>query len=185
MPLSNKIPIATILTIGIVAFLYSCSSNIKYPQYSRIPSKQHIIHTHKQPKTTYYNKKTFKGIRYLKLHKCKKAINYFRSLGSGFVPEYCLLVSYGYCCKFKKAKAMFEKIENRNINNMWQSRIYTTFGLLLMINKQKIYRDYLTVAYAYNANNKLARILLTKKYVSRNNREAYFDKLFTWCLNND
>ncbi len=164
-----------------IAFLYSCSSNIKYPQYSTQNVEQNrVIVKRTKPKTEYYNPKTRKGISYLKLGRCKKAINYFSHL-KGFLPQYCLLVSYGYCGRLKKAKSEFSRLENRDINNRWQARIYAAFGFILMTEKQNVFRDYLTVAYAYDEKNRLARELMLKKHLSPLDKKRYFNRLFDWC----
>ncbi len=169
-----------VLFIG-AAFLYSCSSSIKYPQYSTQNVEQNkVIVKHAKPKTEYYNPKTQRGVSYLKLGRCKKAINYFGSL-DGFLPQYCLLVSYGYCGAFKKAKREFSKLENRDINNKWQARVYATFGFILMIEKKSVFRDYLTVAYAYDEKNRLARELMLKKHLSLLDKKRYFNRLLDWC----
>ncbi len=181
MPPFKKLYLA-ILIFGI-AVLSSCSNNIKYPTYKTKNTRNSSKLTEvKKQKPVYYNSKTYKGVLYLKLHKCNKAINYFSSL-SGFLPRYCLLVSYGYCSMYKKAKGEFAKLENLNIDNEWQAKVYATYGLILMSEKKGLYRDYLTVAYAYDEGNKLARELMLKKSLSINDKKRYYNEIFGWCVN--
>lgn len=97
------------------------------------------------------------------------------------MPQYCLLVSYGYCGLFKKAKSEFSKLENRDINNKWQARVYAAFGFILMIEKRSVFRDYLTVAYAYDTNNTLAKELMLKKELSPLDKKRCFGTLLDWC----
>ncbi len=175
-----------ILVTGI-ALLYSCSGNIKYPSYivkspnNNVAQKQ-IVKTTKQ---TVFNSKTNRGVSYLKKHECKQAISYFYAIKDSFLSKYCLLVSYGYCSMFKKAKETFGELASKNVNSKWESKLYATFGFISMINKKPTFRDYLTVAYAYDENNKLARELMFKKRISLEDKKRYFNKLFVWCKNGD
>ncbi len=167
------------LLLFAAVLIYSCTSNIKYPEYKSGSSYKPTPSIHKKSKKAEI--KTNSGIYYLKIHQCRKAVNYFRSLRSSFAADYCIFSAYGYCSMYKKAKMMFEKLENENVSNMWLSRLYAAFGFFSMINNKGMYRDYLTIAYAYDGNNKLARSLMLKRKINDLDRKKYFNTILDWC----
>lgn len=172
-------------TVFIFSFLlfvlYSCSGGgVKYPHYKISEPTVHKIQTKK------YNNKNIKtGLNYLRLKQCKRAIEYFRHLNSDFITNYCLSASYGYCGMYKQSENMLSKIEDRAKNRRWKARVYASLGLVYMLNKKSGFRDYLTIAYAYDDNNRLAKSLMFKQSIDKTEKGRYFDMIFSWCNEDD
>ena len=177
----TKLFFATIVFL----FLYGCSSGyIKYPSY---------IFTHQEAKTEKIKEKPCinkeellvfeKGIKYLEVNRCDDAIKYFNGLPKNFKSEYSLAVSYAYCSKIAKAQSLLKRIEPIAIDNIWHSRVYALMSVVDLLYKKKLFKDYATIAYAYDANNRLASVLMFKKNkkITPTERERYFNTIFLWC----
>ncbi len=162
--------------------LYSCSGvGVKYPHYKSSKSVVHKIQT----KEHGGNGDIKTGLNYLKLKKCNMAIEYFRHLNNDFITNYCLAVSYGYCRMYKQSENLLSKIEDKTNSSRWKARVYASLGLVYMLNGKSGFRDYLTIAYAYDDNNRLAKSLMFKQDVDKTEKDRYFDIIFSWCGEND
>ena len=171
--------------VAILLFLYGCSGGyVKYPSY--------IFSHHNKTKSLQENHRINtitetlvfeKGIKYLEVNRCDDAIRYFNGLPKNFKSEYSLAVSYAYCSKIAKAQSLLKKIEPIAINNIWHSRVYALMSVVDLLYKKKLFKDYATIAYAYDANNRLASVLMFKKNkkITPTERERYFDTIFMWC----
>ena len=163
----------------VILFVYSCSGGyVKYPSYFSYKKT-----TQTYPKESKQNIEIFsKGIGYLEANRCDDAVNYFKNM-KGFKADYCLAVSYAYCSKLQSSNLLLKKIEPKSIDSIWHSRVYALMSLVDFLHSKKLFKDYATIAYAYDANDKLASILMFKKTkkLSFAEKEKYFNMVFDWC----
>ncbi len=160
-------------------FIYSCTTGVKYPSYRIAPSATSLKSA---PRSGSVKREGgfVRGISLLKHGRCAEAIAFFKRYSS-FRGRYCLMVAYGYCGDIARAKRVFGTLEGKATSNRWEGRLYATMGFFLMLDRLPTYRDYLAVAYAYDASNPLALALMRKPRIRSSDKRLYFNRIFSWC----
>jgi hypothetical protein len=169
----------------VIILMYSCSGGyVKYPSYFYEGNDKNVssVEANKN-KTVVINDIFNKALKYIKANRCDDAIGYLGGLKQSFCRDFCLAVAYSYCSKPKKSLSLLKKIEPEAEDSIWRSRVYALMSLDDIISIKKLYKDYATIAYAYDAKNRLASILMFKRNggLSETKRLRYFDMVLSWC----
>lgn len=172
-----------ILIVFAIFLTYACSK-YRYPNYGGVSRKT----VHKRNAARNIDNKLYRGIGYLKEHRCKRAITSFSNIRSdSFYKFYWMSVAKAQCRRYSYAVKELKNISNDTQDNIWSARIYASLGFFLMLSHKSGAKDYLDISLAYNMHNRLAYILKFGKYrnyerLSKLEKNKAKDELFNIIL---